>query len=214
MRRVLCGLGLALLAACNSSEPERIIGHWEAENFKLDGIGLPIGPQLDIDAGTLRVGGTAMSLPITRMEGQRDEVRLVVPGGVDLTFRFDSRDRMHIDLPLLGAVYYQRRAAAPAAAAPVPAPAPAPAPESATVAQPVLSPGPAALPLPATPADASFARAATLAQGHDADGALRELEQALRQGYRNWTQLDGSAPLQALRDDPRYDAMMARWRNP
>lgn len=206
MRRSLSCLALAMLAACSAGEPKRIIGHWEAENFQLQGLGLPIGPALDIDADALRVSGSAISLPISRMEATGDDVKLLVPGGVNLTFRFDSGDRMHIDVPLLGSVYYQRRGATPAAAAPV-----APT-VQATAPAPAVPTRPPAGPLP--PGEASFTRAHSLAQAHDADEALRQLEQALQQGYRNWGQLDASEPLQALRNDPRYEAMMARWRSP
>jgi hypothetical protein len=212
MRLLLPCLAAALLTACTANNTERIVGHWEAESFQLQGLGLPIGPQLDIDAHALRVSGTEVSVPITRMSSKGDAITLVVPAGIDLTFHFERTDRMYIDLPLLGPIFYQRRAPASApalaatktaATAPVVAPAPAPAPVMVT---------PAATAAPVTAAEQSFARAVMLAQNNEADAALRQLDDALQQGFRDWARLDTNPTLHALSTDPRYDALMARWR--
>jgi hypothetical protein len=216
MLRLLSCLALVLMASCSGKNAERIVGHWQSENFQLQGMGLPIGPQLDIDAHAMRVSGTELIVPITRMEANGDAVTLVVPAGIDLTFHFERTDRMYIDLPLLGPVYYQRRAL-DSTPTPTPPLAAAQAAVTTAVVIPAAVPVRAALavaPDPASVAEQSFAGAVLSAKSNEPDAALRQLDDALRQGFSDWARLDANRTLQALRTDPRYDALMARWRAP
>jgi hypothetical protein len=174
------------------------------------------------------------------MDANGDSVTLVVPAGIDLTFHFARTDRMYIDLPLLGPIYYQRKALGPATTptatatqtaattlvvippAPVIAAVTAARAASETPATPVAvipADSPVIVASAATPAlvsnaQQSFSRAVILAENNEADAALRQLDDALHEGFRDWAQLDANQALQTLRTDPRYGALMARWRIP
>lgn len=44
--------------------------------------------------------------------------------------------------------------------------------------------------------------------------ALEALEEAFRAGYHDWPAVEGDADLAPLRGDPRFAALIARYRNP
>ena len=213
---LLGGLVWALVACSPADDGRRILGRWEAESFKLSmGLGLPIGPTLDISPDQIRVLGTDIQVPIQKFRSEGQDTTLFFPVGVDLTFRFESPDRMFTDLPVVGPVYYRRVSLA----VPSVTSAPAPQPELPNVQVGVIStasvPRAVASQVPAVPvisAEDEFRQVVRLAQAGDDDEALRALAVALASGWVNWSELDRENALDRLKSDVRFQALMARWR--
>ena len=228
---------LLAVAACSQSEPRDIEGHWVAENFRLQGLKLPIGPNLHITPHSMNFGAGIPAVPLVGIEAHKDEITLKTEVGVDVVFAFESKDRIFFEVPLVGyRIYYQRdhRANAPAVAAaapqaaPAPAsasvtapvevtrkPAPAPAPQTASLVSPLVIGAPVA-PV-ATVAKQSPAQVAyqvavdALRRGQD-DTALRSLALAFQAGFVDWERLDQEPLFERLQGDVRFQVMQQRWR--
>lgn len=215
---LLGGLVWALVACSPADDGRRILGRWEAESFKLSmGLGLPIGPTLDISPDQVRVPGTDIQVPIQKFRSEGQDTTLFFPVGVDLTFRFESPDRMFTDLPVVGPVYYRRVSSAVLSASSAPAPKAelpnmqAGAVSTASVPRSAASQVPATS-VPVLSEEDEFRQVVRFAQAGDDDAALRALAVALASGWVNWFELDRESSLDRLKSDVRYQALMARWR--
>lgn len=104
-------LAIACLAGCSKNHQADILGHWQAESYKLQSLNLPIGPDLVINQQELKALDTAV--PIRSIAGSGDEVVLGIAPGVGLSFYFENRDRMYFDVPFAGKIYYDRVSPAP-----------------------------------------------------------------------------------------------------
>ncbi len=105
---------IAPLGACTTFplEPASLKGRWRAESFNLQGLKLPLGPELSITEHALAAGGE--TLGIDRIEQKDREVTAYLKSGLGLTFVFVNPDRMYFALPLIGyRIYYRRIAPAP-----------------------------------------------------------------------------------------------------
>ena len=226
--RWLARIGLSVLllavAACGQPEPRSIEGHWVAENFRLQGIKLPIGPNLHITPHSMSLGAGIPAVPLVGIESQRDEVSLKTEMGVDLVFGFESKDRIFFELPLLGyRIYYQRTHAPVVVAVAPPTPSPAPPvvqvmpqeiPKSAPPSTPVSSvlAAPALRAIEESPDEAQYQAAlVALRKGQD-DVALRSLSSALQAGFVDWKRIDQEPLFERLDGDVRYEVIQKRWR--
>ena len=117
-------LSVALLQACSEQAKPTIVGHWRAENFRVQGLGLPLGPELKISDKELAVIGTDLRVPVQRIEVRGSEVTLSFPLNLSLSFHFESADRIYVDLPLVGPIYYSKVSTVVAARPAGPPPAP------------------------------------------------------------------------------------------
>ncbi len=215
---LLGGLVWALVACSPADDGRRILGRWEAESFKLSmGLGLPIGPTLDISPDQVRVPGTDIQVPIQKFRSEGQDTTLFFPVGVDLTFRFESPDRMFTDLPVVGPVYYRRVSSAVPSVAAAHAPqAELPTMQAGVVSTPSV-PRSAASQVPETSVpvlseEDEFRQVVRLAQAGDDEAALRALAVALASGRVNWSELDRERTIDRLKSDVRFQALMARWR--
>ena len=215
---LLGGLVWALVACSPADDGRRILGRWEAESFKLSmGLGLPIGPTLDISPDQVRVPGTDIQVPIQKFRSEGQDTTLFFPVGVDLTFRFESPDRMFTDLPVVGPVYYRRVSSAVPSVAAAHAPqAELPTMQAGVVSTPSV-PRSAASKVPETSVpvlseEDEFRQVVRLAQAGDDEAALRALAVALASGRVNWSELDRERTIDRLKSDVRFQALMARWR--
>jgi hypothetical protein len=236
--RSFLGLALAtLLNACSKPDGSRILGHWRADRMSLQGLSVPIGPELLISRSLLRSPDGAIEIPISMIKEAGDVVTLDIPLGLGLAFQFESRDRMSFEVPLVGhKIYYQR--VVDAASAPVSqtaGPQPVPVAQRPTGEPPSRESTAAVVGMNQNPAKASIPSVQTLAQPvltgqaqvvdpmsyyhqsilhmrqGDPDAAVRSLRDAFEHGFRDFKRLDASQDLAPLKTDPRYNALVARY---
>lgn len=195
----------ALLQGCSEPARPTIVGHWRAENFQMQGLGLPIGPELDITDKELAVSGTDIRVPVERVAFKDKEVTLSFPLGVSLSFHVESASRMFVDLPMIGPIYYQK---VPATVAGTPEPARDAAPATpvrsaavAPLAPPAnaTNPGAAADKPPAPPA------ATTAGLGAPRDELVKFARTSLARGNLNEA---GQALAQLATLDARYPPLL------
>lgn len=270
---------VAVLSACGQEGSKRILGHWRADRLQVQSISLPMGPEFVVTPHELTSLDGEIRIPISSIKSEGNTVTIGIPLSIGLSFYFEDSDRIYLDVPLAGRVYYQRVADAVHPAQPRPAPqardpAAVPAPISAQppIANPSLSPNPLSEPhlahapagkpavpapianlpamLPTAPVGANtddlirqaerkiasntFSEAEALlseARRHygddpmidynlavlrirqgDPDSAVRNLRDAFQNGFRDFARLDASSDFASLKSDPRYSALITRYR--
>lgn len=223
--RGLLGVTLAmLLSACSKPDGKRILGHWRAESLQLQGIRVPMGPEFVVSRNELRSLGGEIDIPISSITEKSDRVTLDIPLGLGLTFQFEENDRMSFEVPLIGQKIYYRRASDAISTANSkidPSPRAVTAPPSGTV-QPSREVASTAHLSAAAPqqAERQHGSAPTvdynqsilhMRQG-DVDAAVRSLRDAFEHGFRDFQLLETSQDLVQLRSDPRYNALVTRYR--
>lgn len=204
-------LALALLTAgCAREDGSKIIGQWRAERFQVMSLKVPIGPELSISRDTLKAG-EEIAVPIGGISQAGSEITLDLPMSFGLTFHLEGDDRMYVDLPFVERIYYQRvPALAMAQAAPVVAAAPvAVAHRPAPVVTPVAAPAPDPVPAPA--AASVYASALGAARSGDHDAAVRLLHRAFEEKEVRPAEVQGAPEWVALRDDVRFQVLVARY---
>ncbi|MFM0522092.1 hypothetical protein PQR08_32225 [Caballeronia jiangsuensis] len=226
---VVCGL---MLAACSRQDRPSIIGHWQAERTTVFSAHLPVGPDIVISEQAVAVPGTEAQIPLNGISQKDNEAVLELPYGVGVSFFFDGPDRIHFDAPVLGKVYYRRvhdaiaAQAAPQqdakaqAAGPVTASAVVPAvavqtqrPPSPPVQVAPVSLSEHAPEVPHRPVRPSaFDQAVLAARQGDQDSAIDNLNEALKQGFRGFDKIDAAPEFASLRQDVRYQALLAHYR--
>ena len=114
MQRLFQALFIALLlavTACDQrTDPQIIQGHWIAENFRIQGIKLPIGPDLFVSKDSIGLGSGLEPLKLTDIEANGSEVTLQTEFGFDIVFAFGNKNRMYFTAPFTGNRIYYRRA--------------------------------------------------------------------------------------------------------
>jgi hypothetical protein len=105
---------LLVTSACSlSSEPE-IRGTWEAEDVNLASLAIQVGPRLEISQTHMLMPELHVKLPISAIELEapdRVKLRFVSNGLIPLagwTLYFESPDRIRMEVPLVGPIYYRR----------------------------------------------------------------------------------------------------------
>lgn len=218
LRLLLALLGAGLLIGCGKPDSERIFGHWRAERLQLQGLSVPMGPEFVVSQTELRSMAGDVRIPIASVTADGDAVTLDMPLGLGLRFQFDGADRVAFDMPLMGKIYYRRVSdAVPVAQPSVPPPAVVPPVVVAPAATPAMAHTPRPPPLetespqrddPMLDYNRCIAR---MRQG-DADGAVRSLRDAFEHGFRDFALLESAPDLAPLRNDPRYIALVTRYR--
>jgi hypothetical protein len=99
---------MAFLAGCSRPSDVSLIGHWQAERISVYSAKLPIGPDIVVKEDRISNPATGMDLPIKGIERKGNEATVDFDYGLGVTFYFDSVDRVHIDVPLIGKIYYRR----------------------------------------------------------------------------------------------------------
>ena len=217
LARLWLSVLLLVMAACVQPELRSIEGHWVAENFRLQGIKLPIGPNLHITSNSISMGGGIPAAPLVGIELQRDEVSLKTEMGVDLVFTFESKDRIFFEMPLLGYRIYYQRANAPVLAAVAPPKVQALPPEMHKSAPPspsiysVLA-APILHGIEESPNEVQYQAALGALRKEQDDVALRSLSSALQAGFVDWKRIDQEPLFERLHGDVRYEVILKRWR--
>lgn len=209
-------LALAL-AGCAKEDGSRILGKWRAERLEVMSLKLPLGPELDITRSAVAMGN-GISIPIAGITQDGDEVTLETNALIGLSFQFVEADRMLIELPVVGEIYYRRVSVQPEAASVQDAKGIAEA-SPAAEAQPLAPPMPTAvdsLPEPRKPAGGGdhlheIEKALSLVKQGNHDGALRSMHTAFKHGFRDTALLERTPAFDALRADVRYQALVARY---
>jgi hypothetical protein len=99
---------MALLAACSRQSDVSLIGHWQAERMSVYSARLPVGPDIVVKEDQISNPSTGINLPIKDIERKGGEATVDFEYGLGVTFYFDGPDRLHINVPLIGKVYYRR----------------------------------------------------------------------------------------------------------
>ncbi|WP_345816858.1 hypothetical protein AAGS40_28250 (plasmid) [Paraburkholderia sp. PREW-6R] len=228
---VACGVQLV---ACSRQERPSIIGHWQAERQTFFSAHLPIGPDIVISKEAVSMPGTDTRIPLNAIRQKGGETLLELPYGVGVSFFFDGPDRMHFDVPVVGSVYYDRvgdataaqvvpqsdgKAAGAVVAGPEESPKQAVSPSVATPVALVDKPAPVPQAPPAVdvgqpgPARSSeFDQAELAARRGDQDAVIDHLNEAFRQGFKGFDKLDAAPEFATMREDVRYQALLARYR--
>ncbi|WP_420997271.1 hypothetical protein ACKI2N_033320 [Cupriavidus sp. 30B13] len=219
-------LAAGLLMACSEPDGNRILGRWRAERFVAQGISMPMGPEFEVTPNAVRSPGGDVDVPISAITAKGNDVTLEGPMSLGLEFHFENANRISLDLPFVGKVYYRRVAqAAQVAGAPanpgvsaqrqsVPLagdPLPSRLPVAPTVAFAPKAPASAAAAQTPDGMD-DYRRAVVAMRQGDPDGAVRSLHASFQHGFRQFDLIDGSGELGALKSDPRYQALIARYR--
>jgi hypothetical protein len=205
LRFLLAVLGAGLLVACGKPDSERIFGHWRAERLQLQGLSVPMGPEFVVSRTELRSMDGDVRIPISSVTADGDAVTLDMPLGLGLRFQFDGADRVAFDMPLVGKLYYRRVS------------------DAVQVAQPPVVAAPAVAHTPRTPPPETglpqrddpmldYNRCIARVRQGDTDGAVRSLRDAFQHGFRDFALLESSPDLAPLKNDPRYMALVARYR--
>lgn len=99
---------MALLAACSRQADVSLIGHWQAERVSVYSAKLPVGPDIVVKEDRISSPSTGIDLPIKNIERKGGEATVDFDYSLGVTFYFDGPDRLHINVPLIGKVYYRR----------------------------------------------------------------------------------------------------------
>lgn len=118
-RVLLVLLSAVPLAACGFFDTKvkntDILGKWKAEAFDFSSVRLPLSPNLEVTEKTLILLTPAgpQEQPLNSIEAGADSVILDLKGlPIDVTFFFESRDRIYFEVPIMGTrVFYNRVAA-------------------------------------------------------------------------------------------------------
>lgn len=227
-RLLSAGLTALAIAGCSESvSPKAVLGHWTAENLRIQAVGIPIGPELDITEQEIAVPGTALRVPLQRVEAKGREVTLTFPMGLSLAFQVESPERMSVDVPFIGLVHYRKDVVARSVAAVQATP-----PATTTGSQPVskadlvrqardqLSHGQAdqartlldqVAALDPRYAPMLVGRLVLMLADSGPDETLRQMDQWLQAGVLKPGDVAGESGLSALHQDPRYRALSARY---
>lgn len=246
-----------LAAGCSKSDGASVLGHWRAERMQVYSVKLPLGPDVVISKDAIASPGVDARIPLDGIERKGDEAVLDTSYGIGISLYFVSPDRLYLNVPIIGKVYYRRvsdhaaekseaettkaQPAVPvvASAGPsvvTPMARPAEAVKVAAVAsvasndpeQGLMQQAEAALRAgadeqaekllfqakasPSAHPLVDYDLAVLAAKRSDADGAINDLNQAFKHGYRQFAALDATPEFEALRQDVRYQALVARYR--
>ena len=225
--RGLLGVALAiLLSACTKPDGKRILGHWRAEPLQLQGIRVPMGPEFVVGHNELCSLNGEVDIPISSITERDDKITLDIPLGLGLTFQFEGNDRMFFEVPLIGQkIYYRRTSDATSTAVskiePSSSPRAVTAPPSGTVqlSREVVAAAPVSAASPqqverqhGSDPMADYNQSVLHMRQGDADAAVRSLRDAFEHGFRDFQLLENSQDLIQLRSDPRYTALVTRYR--
>jgi hypothetical protein len=215
-RALLIVLGL-VLAGCAKEEGSGIIGKWRAERLEVMSLKLPLGPEFEITQTKVAMAGD-ISIPIASIMQHGDAVTLDTDSLIGMTFYFVEPDRMYLELPLLGRIYYQRmKGQAIATLTSAPAKAALPGPDPVVTAAPPAPPRPTPVGQQAVAGvngigfAQDYALARGLAKQGDLDGAVRALNGIFKHGFHDIAQLNSTPEFDVLKADVRYQALIERY---
>jgi len=228
LQATLALLAASALVACGQSDSKRILGHWRAERFQAEGISVPTGPEFEVTAHALRSLDGNVEIPISSIVAKGDDVTLEGPLSLGLSFHFEDANRISLELPFVGKLYYRRldTKADPKGATETDKPklpaqtSPATPTENRGVAEHAAMPGKSQ---PGHPVDSfkmnstvegmdEYLLAVEAVRQGDADIAVRRLHASFQKGFRRFDLLDTSSEMGRLKSDPRFQALMARYR--
>ncbi|KDB06535.1 hypothetical protein LIG30_4090 [Burkholderia sp. lig30] len=101
-------VALVLAGGCSKQPGPSILGHWQAERMSVYSAKLPIGPDIVVSRDAMSLTDSGASLSISKIEAGGDEATVDFAHGIGVTFHFDGADRMYVQVPLIGRVYYRR----------------------------------------------------------------------------------------------------------
>lgn len=242
MRWSLWVLSLTILVTgCEKHpDPKNIEGHWVAEEFRVESVSLPIGPELHITQNQLWLGTSTAPMKLRGIIADGKDVTLKTELGLNIIFSFENKDRMYFSIPFVGErIYYKRDtmyAAVSASATPREAkPKQSPmavnvqtSPPHTPTAIPLSSVSPAPVTSNPTAAvitqdintqihvssasETQYELALQAMRDGNNDAALRSLSTALASGFSDWQRIDEEPLLAALANDVRFQVLRSRWK--
>ncbi|RFP11309.1 MULTISPECIES: hypothetical protein [unclassified Duganella] len=215
-RALLIVLGL-VLAGCAKEDGSGIIGKWRAERVEVMSLKLPLGPEFEITPTKVAVGDE-FSIPIASITQHGNQVTLDTDSLIGMTFYFVEPDRMYLELPIMGRIYYQRvKGLAIATATSAHAKAAPPEATPTVISAPPALLRPSAVEQPAAAGanepgySQDYAQARSLVKQGDLDGAVRSLNDAFKHGFRDIAQLNDTREFDVLKSDVRYQVLIERY---
>lgn len=242
MRWSLWVLSLTILVTgCEKHpDPKNIEGHWVAEEFRVESVSLPIGPELHITQNQLWLGTSTAPMKLRGIIADGKDVTLKTELGLNIIFSFENKDRMYFSIPFVGErIYYKRdtmNAAVSASATPreakskqspmavnvqtSPPHTPTAIPLSSVSPAPVTSNPTAAVITQdmntqihvSSASETQYELALQAMRDGDNDAALRSLSTALASGFSDWQRIDEEPLLAALANDVRFQVLRSRWK--
>lgn len=242
MRWSLWVLSLTILVTgCEKHpDPKNIEGHWVAEEFRVESVSLPIGPELHITQNQLWLGTSTAPMKLKGIIADGKDVTLKTELGLNIIFSFENKDRMYFSIPFVGERIYYKRDTMYAAVSASATPREAKSKQSPMAVSVQTSPPltPTAMPLSSvSPAPVtSNPTAAVITQDMNTqihvssasetqyelalqamrdgnnDAALRSLSTALASGFSDWQRIDEEPLLAALANDVRFQVLRSRWK--
>ncbi len=100
---------ICILAACSKPDPSLILGQWKADSFAFDSLKVPIAPNIEITRNQLILktpdGTPIQVLALAAIRADRDNIELEIEDalGVSLVFSIESPNRIHFQVPFIGA---------------------------------------------------------------------------------------------------------------
>ncbi|MEX3967394.1 hypothetical protein AB4Y42_35110 [Paraburkholderia sp. EG286B] len=168
---------LALAAGCSRSDDASVLGHWRAERMQVYSVKLPLGPDVVISKDSITSPGVDAKIPLDGIERKGDEAVLDTSYGMGISLYFASPDRVYLNVPIIGKVYYRRVDDSPVGTTDV---------ATATAqhaVQAVVPAGPSVITPAARPAEVrQVSAAAPVASNDTAQGLMQQAEAALRAG--------------------------------
>ncbi len=223
---------LMLVTACGQrSDPQIIEGRWVAENFRIQSIQLPIGPELLISRNSIGLGSGLEPLRLSGIQADGNEVTLKTEFGFDVIFRFENKDRMYFTVPFIDHRIYYNRADDTRSASLSPAitvknertsessgaftaaaeqASPARSLQDAPVLEQALSNQGQNLQQPAS--ETHYQQSLAFLRQGDVDASLRSLTAALVNGFADWQRIEQEKLFDQLHGDIRFQVLQARWR--
>lgn len=242
MRWSLWVLSLTILVTgCEKHpDPKNIEGHWVAEEFRVESVSLPIGPELHITQNQLWLGTSTAPMKLRGIIADGKDVTLKTELGLNIIFSFENKDRMYFSIPFVGERIYYKRDTMYAAVSASATPREAKSKQSPMAVNVQTSPPltPTAMPLSSvSPApvtsnptaavitqdmntqihvssasETQYELALQAMRDGDNDAALRSLSTALASGFSDWQRIDEEPLLAALANDVRFQVLRSRWK--
>lgn len=97
-----------LLSGCMDDNSATIQGHWKAERLKVQSLSVPIGPELVVGDKDVYVRELDVRFPILSFSSHGEEVLVEFPLGLGISFYLENPNRMYVDVPLAGKIFYRR----------------------------------------------------------------------------------------------------------